>query len=92
MSLESILSSCVAVLVLTAAMGVVFAIYSAVRARRQKDYFAKMHRELAAGRRVVFAGGLYGRLVRVGTTTCDVEVASGVVVEVSRYAIQQIVK
>lgn len=92
MSLESILSSCVATLALMAVMGVVYALYSAVSTRRQRDYFAKMHKGLAAGQRVAFAGGLYGTLVRVGTETCDVEVASGVVVEVSRYAIQQIVK
>lgn len=92
MSIESILSSCVALLILTAAMGVVYAIYSAVKARKQKDYFAEIHKELAVGQRVAFAGGLYGRLVRVGKETCDVEIKSGVVVEVSRYAIQKIVK
>ncbi|HQE69626.1 MAG TPA: preprotein translocase subunit YajC [Atopobiaceae bacterium] len=92
MSIESILSSCVALLILTAAMGVVYAIYSAVKARKQKDYFAEIHRELAVGQRVAFAGGLYGKLVRVGKETCDVEIKSGVVVEVSRYAIQKIVK
>lgn len=93
MSIESILSSCVALLILTAAMGVVYAIYSAVKARKQKDYFAEIHKELAVGQRVAFAGGLYGKLVRVGKETCDVEIKSGgVVVEVSRYAIQKIVK
>lgn len=92
MSLESILSSCAALLILIAAMGAVYAIYGAVRARRQKDYFAGIHKGLAVGQRVAFAGGLYGKLVRVGKETCDVEIKSGVVVEVSRYAIQKIVK
>lgn len=91
MSLESILSSCAALLILLTAMGIVYAIYSAVRAGRQKDYFAAIHKELKVGQRVAFAGGLYGKLVRIGTETCDVEVKSGMVVEVSRYAIQKIV-
>lgn len=77
MSLESILFSCAALLILLAAMGIVYAIYSAVRAGRQKDYFAEIHKELAVGQRVAFAGGLYGKLVRVGKETCDVEIKSG---------------
>ena len=31
-----------------------------------------------------------GKLVRVGKETCDIEVKSGAVIEVSRYAVQEI--
>ncbi len=46
---------------------------------------------MARGQRVVLASGIYGKLVRVGEETCDVEVKSGAVLEVSRASIQQIV-
>lgn len=89
---QSVLSACTALLILIAIMGVVYAIYSAVKANKQKASFAELHANLKRGQRVAFAGGLYGRLVRVGEKTCDVEVKSGAVVEVSRYAIQEISK
>ena len=86
---QSVLSACAALLILIAIM-VVYAIYSAVKAKKQKAYFAELHASLRKGQRVAFAGGLYGKLVRVGEETCDVEVKSGAVIEVSRYAIQEI--
>ena len=89
---QNVLAACAALLILIAIMGVVYAIYSAVKANKQKAYFAELHSSLKIGQRVAFAGGLFGKLVRVGEETCDVEVKSGAIVEVSRYAIQEIVK
>ena len=89
---QNVLAACAALLILIAIMGVVYAIYSAVKANKQKAYFAELHSSLKVGQRVAFAGVLFAKLVRVGEETCDVEVKSGAVVEVSRYAIQQIVK
>ena len=79
---QNVLAACAALLILIAIMGVVYAIYSA----------AELHANLKVGQRVAFAGGLFGKLVRVGEETCDVEVKSGAVIEVSRYAIQEISK
>lgn len=89
---QNVLAACAALLILIAIMGVVYAIYSAVKANKQKAYFAELHANLKVGQRVAFAGGLFGKLVRVGEETCDVEVKSGAVIEVSRYAIQEISK
>lgn len=90
LSPESIANACVALLILTAIMGVVFMIFSYVRQKKQQKYFAELHKSLKVGSRVQFAGGLFGKLVRVGKETCDVEVKSGQVLEVSRFAIQAI--
>ena len=38
----------------------------------------------------MFCGGVYGKVVKVGNDTVDVEVAKNVVVTVSRYAIQSV--
>lgn len=92
MSAESILSSCVALLILLAIMGVIFTLVSFFRTKKQQRYFEELHKDLRRGQKVTFGGGMFGKLVRIGTDTCDVEVKSGAVIEVSRFAIQTIEK
>lgn len=65
---------------------------SAKRVKEQKEVLSQMHQDLKPGVKVMFAGGLFGTLKRVDEETCDIEVKSGAVMEVSRYAIQQIIK
>lgn len=54
--------------------------------------YVKLHEELKSGKKVMFANGLMGTLVSVKENTCEVEVAKGVVIEISRYCISEIVK
>ena len=58
--------------------------------RKQKNYYKDVHIELAPGKKVAFSNGLIGKLVRVGKETCDIEIKSGAVIEVSRYAVQEV--
>lgn len=92
MTAESILSSCVALLILLAIMGAIFTLVSFIRAKKQQRYFEELHKDLRRGQNVTFGGGMFGKLVRIGNNTCDIEVKSGAVIEVSRYAIQSIEK
>ena len=87
---EAVLASSIVLLVLMTLVGVVLFAFKAMRTRKQKGYYEKLHKTLESGQRVQFAGGLFGELVRVGRETCDVRVKSGEVIEVSRYAIQAI--
>ncbi|WP_058271157.1 preprotein translocase subunit YajC [Olsenella massiliensis] len=89
---SNMLASSVALLILFAGIGIVLMVVSLVRARSQKNAYAEVHKNLKAGQRILFAGGIFGELVRVGTKTCDVRVKSGEVLEISRFAIQQIEK
>ena len=43
---QNVLAACAALLILIAIMGVVYAIYSAVKANKQKAYFAELHSSL----------------------------------------------
>lgn len=54
--------------------------------------YVELHKELKSGKKVMFANGLMGTLVSVKEKTCEVEVAKGVVIEISRYCISEIVK
>ena len=83
--MENILASSIVFLVFLAVIGVIFSIVNYRRMSKQKDYYKDVHTELAPGKKVAFASGLIGKLVRVGK-----EVKSGAVIEVSRYAVQEI--
>lgn len=88
---QNILASSI---VLLAFLIICFLIYTILGRRnvaKKKSYYEDIHKRLAKGQRVMFSDGLYGKLLRVGMETCDIEVKSGAVIEVSRYAIQEIV-
>lgn len=58
--------------------------------RKEKER-RKMIDELRAGRKVVFAGGLFGTIVEAKEATFRIEIADGVVVEVARSSVQNVV-
>lgn len=88
---ESFLSN----VVTTSIVVVVFAIitvglYYLMNRRRiqaQKEHFKQLHLEMAPGQMVEFANGLIGKIVSVSEEYCDIEVKSGAIITVSRYAI-----
>ena len=86
----SVLSSSVALLILFAIMGVVYLIWSQVGVRKKRNYFKELHNELAPGQEIMFAGGIYGTIKSINGDKVEVKVRSGAVMDVSRYAIQEI--
>ena len=51
-----------------------------------------IHTDLAPGQRVMFGGGIFGDVKSVQGDVVEVKVRSGATLDVSRYAIQEIVK
>ncbi len=88
--LDNVLASSVVLLVFLVLMGVVFTIWSYVKMRKKRQYFAKVHKELAPGQEVMFAGGIFGTVKEIDGDRVAVKVRSGATLDVSRYAIQQI--
>ena len=43
------------------------------------------------GARVLFGGGIYGKIVKIKGDVIDVEMAKGLVVQISRFGIQDVV-
>ena len=80
----SVLSSSVALLGLLVVMGLIYTIWSQINMKKKQKYFKELHTELKPGQEVLFAGGIYG------TVKVHIKVRSGAVVDVSRYAIQEI--
>lgn len=60
-----------------------------MRPQQKKAKEERQFREsLKEGDRVVFSGGIYGKVHAVGATTVDVEVSNGVVLTVEKSMIQ----
>ena len=75
-------------------MGVIALILTLISSwnlRKKRNSLSEVHTSLAIGSRILFAGGLYGRVVGFpDDDTVNVEIAKGTVITISRYAIQSI--
>ena len=58
--------------------------------RKEKER-RKMIEELRAGARVIFSGGLIGKIVEAKEKTFKIEIAGDVIVEVLRSAVQDVI-
>ena len=86
----SILASSITLIGLLVIMGVIYTIWSQVNMRKKQKYFKELHTELKPGQEILFAGGIYGTIKSIDGERVAVKVRSGAVLDVSRYAIQEI--
>lgn len=89
---EVVTWTCITIAVLMGLFGLVLAFISARNMRKRRQEIQEVHTELKIGSEVMFAGGIYGRVVGVENETVNVEVAKGTVMKISRYAIQSLQK
>lgn len=89
---ESILAASIVMLVFVLATLALWYALANRGLRRQREHFARLHAELAPGQVVTFGNGIYGTTVAVYEDTADIQVKSGAVLTVSRYAISAIVR
>ena len=88
---EVILWTCVTMAVIFGIIAMILAFISAKNVRKRRKELGEVHTELRIGSQVVFAGGIYGRVVGIEADTVNIEVAKGTVINVSRYAIQSLI-
>ena len=92
-NLEVILWTCVTVGVLVGIFGIVLTAISAVNMKKRREQMADIHTTLTIGTKVMFAGGIYGKVVRIGEDeVIGVEVAPKTIIDISRYSVQAIEK
>ena len=90
---EVILWTCITIAVLMGIIGLILTIISAVNMRKRRQQMADMHTTLAVGSKVMFAGGIYGKVVRMGDgEVIGVEIAPKTIIDISRFAVQAIEK
>ena len=88
---EVILWTCVTMAVIFGIIAMILAFISAKNVRKRRKELGEVHTELRIGSQVVFAGGIYGRVVGIEADTVNIEVAKGTVIKVARYAIQSLI-
>lgn len=90
---EVVLWTCITLAVLMGIFGLILCIISAVNMRKRRKEVGDIHTTLAIGTKVMFAGGILGKVVRMGEDEfIGVEVAPKTIIDVSRYSIQGIIK
>ena len=91
---EVILWTCITLAVIMGVICLLLSFISARNMKKRRNEIGTLHTSLAIGKRVVFAGGFYGKIVRMNETdeVIGVEIAPKTVVEISRFAIQEIVE
>ena len=88
---EVVLWTCITVAVLAGIVAIILIFISARNVRKRSSELKDIHIELKAGMKIMFCGGVYGKVVKVGDETVEVEVAKNVVITISRYSIQRVV-
>lgn len=90
---EVILWSCITIAVLMGIFGMILSIISAVNMKKRRKEIGDIHTTLAIGSKVMFAGGIYGKVVRMGEDeVIGVEIAPKTIIDISRFAVQAIEK
>ena len=91
---EVILWTCITIAVLMGVIGMILTIVSAVNMKKRRKQIGDIHTTLAVGSKVMFAGGIYGKVVRINgdDEVIGVEIAPKTIIDISRFSIQAIEK
>ena len=90
---EVILWTCITLAVLMGIIALILTAISAVNMRKRRAQIGDIHTTLAVGSKIMFAGGIYGKVVRMGENEIiGVEIAPKTIIDISRYAVQGIEK
>ena len=87
---EVILWTCITVAVLLGIVVLLLIIVSTANMKKRRQKTGDIHTTLAVGSKIMFAGGIYGKVVRMGDEVIGVEIAPDVVIDISRFAVQVI--
>ncbi len=88
MNWEVILWTCSTVAVIFIVCMLVALILSARNMKKNREAMAELQKHIKPGASIMFAGGFYGKIVKIKDDVIDVEMGKGVVVQISRYSIQ----
>ena len=88
---EVVLWTCITLAVIMGIIATILYVISAVNMKKRRKEIGDIHTTLAVGSRVMFAGGIYGKVVRMGQDEIiGVEIAPKTIIDISRFAIQAI--
>lgn len=92
MNWEVILWTCITLAVIMGIIASIMSIMSARGMKKRREHMLELYNGLSIGSQVLFANGLYGRVVGIEEETVNIEIAKGAIVKADRFSIQSIVK
>lgn len=91
MNLDIIIWTCVTVGVLIGLCAIVLIFISSRNMKKNREAMKDLQEGIKVGARILFAGGIYGKIVKVKNDVIDVEINKSTVIQISRYSIQNII-
>lgn len=91
MNWEVIGWTCVTVGVLIGICAIVLTFISARNMKKNREAMQGLQNKIQIGARILFGGGIYGKIVKIKDDVIDVELSKGLVIQISRYGIQDVV-
>ena len=92
MNWEVIGWSCVTVGVLIGICAIVLTFISSRNMKKNREAMRKLQEGIKVGARIMFAGCIYGKIVKIKDDLIDVEINKTTVVQISRYSIQNVIE
>ncbi len=71
---------------------IIYYIVSYLGLKKRRAFVKELQENIKPGVKVLFSGGLMGRVIKVNEEYVDIELNKGMVITVSRYGIQEIVQ
>ena len=87
-----ILTSSIVVVAFFALFLIYYYVSSYFGLKKRRDYVRKFQEELKPGVKVLFGGGIVGKITKTDKEYLSVEISKGLEIQVSRYGIQEIIK
>ena len=86
-----IIWTCITVAVLLGICALVLLFISSRNMKKNREAMRDLQGAIKVGARILFAGGIYGKIVRIKNDVIDVEVNKSSVIQISRYSIQNVI-
>ena len=91
MNTTVIIWTCVTVAVMIGICALVLIFISSRNMKKNREALRDLQGAIKVGARILFAGGIYGKIVRIKNDVIDVEVNKSTVIQISRYSIQNVI-
>lgn len=91
MNTTVIIWTCVTVAVLIGICALVLLFISSRNMKKNREAMRDLQGAIKVGARILFAGGIYGKIVKIKNDVIDVEVNKSTVIQISRYSIQNVI-
>ena len=91
MNITVIIWTCVTFGVLIGICALFLIFLSSRNMKKNREAMRKLQSGIQVGARILFAGGIYGKIVKIKNDVIDVEINKSTVIQISRYSIQDVI-